>query len=112
MPVRSPNPLAQLWTQSAQNLWDEQGEVGAPTRRAVVSWIGYVTPPPGVDAALGDYAARELMRRGIEIHVQTRLDSIEGGRARLSDGTELDTATLVWTTGVRPRARAVSIIRR
>ncbi|WP_374010747.1 alpha/beta hydrolase [Leifsonia sp. LS-T14] len=48
----------QLWTQSAQNLWDEQGEIGAPTRRAVVSWIGYVTPPPGVDAALGDYAAR------------------------------------------------------
>ncbi|MBW8872900.1 MAG: hypothetical protein JF618_12345, partial [Leifsonia sp.] len=28
----------QLWTQSAQNLYDEQGEVGAPTRRAVVSW--------------------------------------------------------------------------
>ncbi|MGO4535486.1 alpha/beta hydrolase [Leifsonia sp. 2MCAF36] len=48
----------QLWTQSAQNLWDEQGEVGAPRGRAVVSWIGYVTPPPGVDAALGDYAAR------------------------------------------------------
>ena len=48
----------QLWTQSAQNLWDEQGDIGAPTRRAVVSWIGYVTPPPGVDAALGDYAAR------------------------------------------------------
>lgn len=48
----------QLWTQSAQNLWDEQGDIGAPARRAVVSWIGYVTPPPGVDAALGDYAAR------------------------------------------------------
>lgn len=48
----------QLWTQSAQNLYDEQGEVGAPTRRAVVSWIGYATPPPGVDAALGDFAER------------------------------------------------------
>ncbi|MGH1548569.1 alpha/beta hydrolase [Leifsonia poae] len=36
----------QLWTQSAQNLFDEQGTVGAPTRRAVVSWIGYVTPRP------------------------------------------------------------------
>ncbi|MGN7801002.1 alpha/beta hydrolase [Leifsonia sp. 22587] len=48
----------QLWTQSAQNLYDEQGEVGASKRRAVVSWIGYVTPPPGLDAALGDYAAR------------------------------------------------------
>ncbi|WP_431221088.1 alpha/beta hydrolase [Leifsonia xyli] len=48
----------QLWTQSAQNLWDEQGAVGAPTNRAVVSWIGYVTPPPGIDAALGDFASR------------------------------------------------------
>jgi hypothetical protein len=48
----------QLWTQSAQNLFDEQGDVGASTRRAVVSWIGYVTPPPGIDAALGDYASR------------------------------------------------------
>jgi hypothetical protein len=48
----------QLWTQSAQNLYDEQGAVGGPTRRAVVSWIGYVTPPPGVDAALGDFASR------------------------------------------------------
>lgn len=48
----------QLWTQSAQNLWDEQGEVGGSDRRAIVSWIGYVTPPPGIDAALGDYASR------------------------------------------------------
>jgi hypothetical protein len=48
----------QLWTQSAQNIYDSQGRVGAPRARAVVSWIGYVTPPPGIDATLGDYAAR------------------------------------------------------
>src|SRR5438552_1595896 len=46
--------------------------------------------------------AGELAGRGVEIHVDTRLDSIHDGHAVLSDGTELDTETLVWTTGVRP----------
>jgi NADH:ubiquinone reductase (H+-translocating) len=57
---------------------------------------------PEIPPRLGDYAARELAGRGVEIHVETRLDSVEGGHAVLSDGTELDTETLVWTTGVRP----------
>lgn len=48
----------QLWTQSAQNVYDEQGNQGEPGGRATVAWIGYITPPPGVDAALGGYAAR------------------------------------------------------
>lgn len=46
----------QAWTQSAQNVWEIQGKVGAPKKRAVVAWIGYVTPPVGIDAALGGYA--------------------------------------------------------
>jgi len=44
-----------MWSQAAQNVWDEQGPVGAD-ERAVVAWIGYVAPPEGVDAALGEYA--------------------------------------------------------
>ncbi len=48
----------QLWTQSAQNIWDTQGKLGAPESRAVIAWIGYVAPPPGPAAALGDYAAQ------------------------------------------------------
>jgi hypothetical protein len=48
----------QAWTQSAQNVWEAQGEVGAPSQRAVVAWIGYVTPPVGIDAALGLYATQ------------------------------------------------------
>ena len=48
----------QLWTQSAQNVYDQQGLVGGNHRRAVVAWIGYKTPPPGVDATLGEYASR------------------------------------------------------
>jgi NADH dehydrogenase len=57
---------------------------------------------PEIPARLGEYAAKELAGRGVELHVETRLESIAGGRAVLSDGTELDTETLVWTTGVRP----------
>lgn len=45
-----------LWTQSAQNVWDMQGEVGANKRRAAVAWIGYKTPPPGIAASRGSYA--------------------------------------------------------
>ena len=56
-----------LWTQSAQNIWDAQGQVGAAEKRAVVSWIGYVTPPPGIDATLGEYAARGAPRLAAEL---------------------------------------------
>lgn len=45
-----------MWSQAAQNVWNEQGPVGAD-ERAVVAWIGYVAPPEGIDAAVGEYAA-------------------------------------------------------
>jgi hypothetical protein len=55
----------QLWAQGAQNLYDAQKKVArAGATLAVVAWIGYVTPPPGIDAALGQYAhigARNLI---------------------------------------------------
>lgn len=48
----------QLWAVAAENLHRAQGRAGAPDARAVVAWIGYVTPPPGLDATAGGYAAR------------------------------------------------------
>ncbi|MDQ0745089.1 hypothetical protein QFZ62_002397 [Clavibacter sp. B3I6] len=48
----------QLWTETAQNVFDAQAAVGAPAAHAVVAWIGYRTPPPGVAATLGDHAER------------------------------------------------------
>jgi hypothetical protein len=48
----------QLWTETAQNVYDAQASVGAPAAHAVVAWIGYRTPPPGIDATLGDAAER------------------------------------------------------
>ncbi|HJP78832.1 MAG TPA: NAD(P)/FAD-dependent oxidoreductase [Pseudonocardiaceae bacterium] len=56
------------------------------------------TVPP----SLSDYARQELERRGIDVRLNTRLTSIDDGVARLSDGSELPTETLVWVAGTRP----------
>ncbi|HEY7874556.1 MAG TPA: NAD(P)/FAD-dependent oxidoreductase, partial [Actinomycetota bacterium] len=56
---------------------------------------------PEIGRDLADYAVRNLRLRGIEVHLETRLESAEGGRMRLSNGIELDADTLVWTTGVK-----------
>jgi NADH:ubiquinone reductase (H+-translocating) len=57
---------------------------------------------PEVPSRLGDYAAAELDRRGIEIHVSTTLASCDADKAVLSNDLEIPTRTLVWTAGVRP----------
>lgn len=56
-----------LWTQSAENLYLAQGKVGAPESRAVVAWLNYRTPPPGIDATLGAYATRGAPRLAADI---------------------------------------------
>jgi len=56
---------------------------------------------PEIPTRLGDYAARELTRRGVEIHVGTTLESLEAGEAVLSNGLRIPTRTLVWTAGVK-----------
>jgi len=62
---------------------------------------------PEIGEGLGRYAASELRRRGIEIKVGTRLESVEGGVVRLSDGDTFPAETLVWTTGVKPEPLAL-----
>ena len=56
---------------------------------------------PEIPSRLGDYAAEQLTKRGIEIHVSTTLESVDAEAAVLSNGTRIPTATLVWTAGVR-----------
>jgi NADH dehydrogenase len=56
---------------------------------------------PEIPTRLGDYAARLLARRGVEIRVGTRLDAVQPGAAVLSDGTRILTRTVVWTAGVK-----------
>lgn len=57
---------------------------------------------PEIPRRLGEYAARHLESRGVEIHVSTTLGSYDGREAVLSDGTRVPARTLVWSAGVRP----------
>jgi NADH dehydrogenase len=57
---------------------------------------------PEIPGDLGDYAARLLTKRGVDIRVSTTLTAAEPQVAVLSDGDRISTNTLVWTAGVRP----------
>ena len=57
---------------------------------------------PEIPPRLGDYAARELTSRGVEINVSTTLETLSADEAVLSNGERIPTHTLVWTAGVRP----------
>jgi NADH:quinone reductase (non-electrogenic) len=56
---------------------------------------------PEIPRQLGDYAARQLSGRGVDIRVSTTLESVEPHAAVLSDGDRILTSTIVWTAGVR-----------
>jgi len=73
-------------------------------RSARQRWVLVDAAPkilPEIPTRLGDYAARELARRGVEIHVGTTLESIGPHEAVLSNGVRVPTRTLVWTAGVK-----------
>ncbi|WP_329313902.1 NAD(P)/FAD-dependent oxidoreductase [Streptomyces sp. NBC_01278] len=57
---------------------------------------------PEVGPELGVYTIRELRRRGIDVRLETRLESCEARVAVLSDGARFPTRTVVWTAGVKP----------
>ena len=69
-------------------------------RWVVVEAAGRILPEVSED--LGRYTVRELQRRGIEVRLDTRLESATHGRVVLSDGDAFDAETVVWTAGVRP----------
>jgi NADH dehydrogenase len=57
---------------------------------------------PEVSEKLGRYAQRLLARRGVELRLKARLQSASGDRAVLSDGTVVETKTLVSTIPSSP----------
>jgi NADH dehydrogenase len=56
---------------------------------------------PEIPRQLGEYAARQLTNRGVDIRVNTTLESLDPHAAVLSDGERILTSTVVWTAGVR-----------
>jgi NADH dehydrogenase len=74
-------------------------------RRVPQRWVLVDAAPkilPEIPRRLGEYAARQLARRGVEIHVSTTLESFDGSEAVLSNGVRVPARTLVWSAGVRP----------
>jgi len=71
----------------------------APQRWVLVDAAAKILPE--IPTRLGEYAARELARRGVEIRTSTTLESLAAEEATLSDGELILTHTLVWTAGVR-----------
>lgn len=57
---------------------------------------------PEVGPEMGRWTLEQLRERGIDVRMETRLNSAVGGHIELSDGTAFDAETLVWTAGVKP----------
>lgn len=72
----------------------------ADLRWVLVEAAGRIMPE--VSAPMGRYTVERLMESGIEVFLDTRVDTMENGHVVLSDGTEFDTDTIVWTAGVKP----------
>ena len=56
---------------------------------------------PEVSPKLGVYTVQQLTERGIQVFLETRVETMVDGNVRLSDGTEFATGTIVWTAGVK-----------
>jgi NADH dehydrogenase len=69
-------------------------------RFVLVEAAGRILPEVGEE--LGRYTVERLRERGIEVRLNTRLNSCVGHHIVLSDGDEFDASTLVWTAGVKP----------
>ncbi len=60
----------------------------------------YILPELGPE--LGQYAGDKLRDRKVEIKPGCRVDSVENTRICISDGTEINCNTLIWTAGSSP----------
>jgi len=56
---------------------------------------------PEVGPEMGRYTVDELRKRGIEVRLETRLESCVDGFVELSDGEKFEADTIVWTAGVK-----------
>jgi NADH:ubiquinone reductase (H+-translocating) len=56
---------------------------------------------PELSRSLADYTVQRLRERGVEVRLETRVESMVDGHVVLSDGARFDAGTVVWTAGVK-----------
>lgn len=57
---------------------------------------------PEFSGSLSDFTLRKLSERGVEIRLKTGVKGVSDEGVELSDGTRVETNTLIWTAGVAP----------
>jgi NADH dehydrogenase len=57
---------------------------------------------PELGEKLGVYTQKKLAARGVEIRVNAKVKAVSARGVELSDGTMIETNTLVWTAGTSP----------
>src|SRR5438093_2097950 len=57
---------------------------------------------PELGERLGRYAEKVLARRGVEVRINTRVQSMTESEVLLADGVSIPSRTLVWTAGTVP----------
>ncbi|MEV4203022.1 NAD(P)/FAD-dependent oxidoreductase [Micromonospora globbae] len=57
---------------------------------------------PEVDRDMGAYTVQQLLKRNMDIRLDTRLESCVDKLVKLSDGDSFRADTIVWTAGVKP----------
>jgi NADH dehydrogenase len=57
---------------------------------------------PELSSSLGRYAERKLAERGVEVRGGTKVAAVTDAEVTLSDGTMVESRTLIWTAGTTP----------
>ena len=57
---------------------------------------------PELGEQLGRYASRKLAERGVEIFPNSKVNAVTRREVQLTDGTRIESFTLVWTAGTYP----------
>ena len=64
---------------------------------------------PEISESLGQYAAQELRKNGVEIFFETQVASATPSGVELTSGATIPSRTLVWTAGVTPSPLLASL---
>lgn len=92
--------LAELEDMARDALKFYPGLAPLDMRWVLVEATGRILPEVSPD--MGVYTVEQLRARGIEVHLQTRVESLAGGMVELDNGERFAAETVVWTAGVRP----------
>jgi NADH dehydrogenase len=63
---------------------------------------------PDLQAGMGEYSAKNLVKRGVRVLVGENVSGAYDDGLHLADGTVIATATIVWSAGVKPSPAVAS----